>query len=75
MKTKEVWKQGRFGFIFVGLASTWGDVARLIGDQRPDANVELSREHSEGPRAFYLRGMPTGLQTRVAALSLLGEKG
>lgn len=77
MSAKQVWKHGRLGFVFVGLASTWGDVARLIGDTRPDANVALSREHSESRTAFYLKGPlePIGLQTRVHALHLLGAKG
>lgn len=75
MTAKQVWKHGRFGFVFVGLASTWGDVARLIGDTRPDANVALSREHSEGPAAFYLKELPASLRTRTAALHLLGAKG
>lgn len=51
MRSKRVWKGGRE----LGLARTWGDVARITGDRRGDNAAEaLSREGSEGPEGFYL---------------------
>lgn len=40
----------------VGRARAWSDVAALLHDTREGAGACLSREHSEGPRGFYLKG-------------------
>lgn len=51
MTRKPVYRNGEL----LGHARTWCEVAKLLGDPRPDAGTRLSREHSEGPEGFYLR--------------------